>query len=193
MLKIEKTVLPSPEQWEILIEGMRNPKNSWDRMDSYMTHITDEETMNEAPFEFFIGEADQELMETLAKGGPVHGKYLRMIPVWVTLTAPLYFWKEFDTYKIGTVRNSCSTMHKIDAKEFTFEDFSCEHLCYDYPDLITLIDSEYADELKNVTSYHYRNALQHTIDALNSARDHYLIAKNRPMRNEAYRKEAMKR
>lgn len=91
MLKIEKTVIPSPEQWEIIIEGMRNPKNSWHKIDSYMTHVTDEETMVDVPFEFFIGEADQELMETLAKGGPVHGKYLRMIPVWVTLSAPLYW------------------------------------------------------------------------------------------------------
>ena len=128
MLKIEKFVTASPEQWEIIIEGMRNPKNSWDRMDSYATHIEDPETLETADYAYFIGPNDQTLMETLAKGGPVHAKYRRMIPVWLTLTAPLYWWKEFDTYKVGTVANSCSTMHKIHSKEFTFEDFSREHL-----------------------------------------------------------------
>ena len=120
MLKIEKTVTASPEQWEIIIEGMRNPMNSWDRMDS----IPDEYF---GPG-FYIGENDHSLMMRLANGGSVHAKYRRMIPVYVTLTAPLYWWKEFDTYKVGTVANSCSTMHKIQAKEFTLEDFSIEHL-----------------------------------------------------------------
>lgn len=132
MLKIEKFVTMSPEQWEIVIEGMRNPMNSWDRSDSYIAHIEDPETLNTADFEFFLGENDHALMTSLAKGGPVHGKYRRMMPVWVTLTAPLYWWKEFDTYKVGTVANSCSTMHKIHAKEFTLEDFSLEHL---FPDV----------------------------------------------------------
>lgn len=126
MLKIEKTVLPSPEQWEIIIEGMRNPKNSWDRMDSYATYIENPETGNTAPFEYFIGPKDAGLMETLAKGGPVHAKYRRMIPVLVTVTAPLYWWKEFDTYKVGTTRNSCSTMHKIHVAPFTFDNFSTD-------------------------------------------------------------------
>ena len=128
MLKIEKTVLPSPAQWEIVIEGMRNPKNSWDKSDSYKTHIEDPETLETADFEFFVGEADHDLMESLAKGGAVHAKYRRMIPVFLTINAPLYWWKEFDTYKIGTVANSCSTMHKIHSKEFTMDDFSREHL-----------------------------------------------------------------
>ena len=128
MLKIEKFVLPSPEQWEIVMEGMRNPKNSWDRMDSYVTHIQDDETLETAKFEFFMGDNDYDLAKRLRNGGPVHAKYRRMIPVFVTITAPLYWWKEFDTYKVGTVANSCSTMHKIAAKEFTLEDFSCEHL-----------------------------------------------------------------
>lgn len=128
MLKIEKTVLPSPEQWEIIIEGMRNPMNSWDKSDSYKTHIEDPETLETADFEFFVGEADHDLMESLAKGGAVHAKYRRMIPVFLTINAPLYWWKEFDTYKIGTVANSCSTMHKIHSKEFTMDDFSREHL-----------------------------------------------------------------
>ena len=130
MLKIEKFVTASPEQWEIIIEGMRNPKNSWDRMDSYATHIEDSETLETAPYAYFIGPNDQTLMETLANGGSTHAKYRRMIPVWLTLTAPLYWWKEFDTYKVGTVANSCSTMHKIHAKEFTLEDFSTDHLSY---------------------------------------------------------------
>lgn len=131
MLKIEKFVTMSPEQWEIVIEGMRNPKNSWDRMDSYMTYVEDPETHVTAPFEFFVGENDMKLMENLADGGPVHAKYRRMMPVWVTINAPLYWWKEFDTYKVGTVCNSCSTMHKLTYKEFELADFSCGHLLTD--------------------------------------------------------------
>ena len=128
MLKIEKFVTMSPEQWEIVIEGARNPMNSWDRMDSYATYIEDPETMEKAPYAYFIGENDQKLMENLANGGPVHGKYKRQIPVWVMINAPLYWWKEMDQYKVGTVTNSCSTMHKIHAKGFTLDDFSCEKL-----------------------------------------------------------------
>lgn len=139
MLKIEKTVLPSPEQWEIIIEGMRNPLNSWEKSDSYKTYIENPETLNTADFEFFVGENDLDLMKRLAKGGSVHAKYRRMIPVFVTLTAPLYWWKEFDTYKVGTVCNSCSTMHKIHEREFTLEDFSCDNLLKD--DLLE--DGEY--------------------------------------------------
>lgn len=126
MLKIEKTVLPSPEQWEIIIEGMRNPMNSWDKSDSYKTHVCDTETMQESDFEFFVGEADHKLMMILAKGGAVHAKYRRMIPVMFTLRAPTFWWIEFDTYKIGTVRNSCSKMHKIHVSEFTLDDFAHE-------------------------------------------------------------------
>ena len=128
MLKIEKFVLPSPEQWEIVMEGMRNPMNSWDRMDSYITNVEDYETLETGDSKFIMGDNDYDLTKRLRNGGPVHAKYCRMLPVWVTLTAPLYWWKEFDTYKVGTVANSCSTMHKIHAKEFTMEDFSCEHL-----------------------------------------------------------------
>lgn len=117
MLKINKFVTMSPEQWEIVIEGTRNPKNSWDRMDSEWDQDG-----------FYMGGNDEKLLESLANGGPVHAKYRRMIPVWVTLTAPLYWWKEFDTYKVGTVANSCSTMHKIHAKEFELFDFSFEKL-----------------------------------------------------------------
>ena len=127
MLKIEKFVTASPEQWKIIIEGMRNPMNSWGKMDSYTIYEvdTDDESIGEM---FNMGENDRSLMMNLAKNGPVHAKYRRMIPVWVTLTAPLYWWKEADKYQVGTVTNSCSTMHKIQAKEFTLEDFSYEHL-----------------------------------------------------------------
>ena len=128
MLKIEKFVLPSPEQWEIVIEGMRNPMNSWDRMDSYITNVEDYETLETGNSKFIMGDNDYDLAKRLRDGGSVHAKYRRMIPVFVTITAPLYWWKEFDTYKVGTVANSCSTMHKIHEKEFTIEDFSCEYL-----------------------------------------------------------------
>ena len=122
MLTIEKTVLPSPEQWEIIIEGMRNPMNSWDKMDSETIYF------GQGYSELVIGENDRRLMTSLAKGGAVHAKYRRMIPVFLTINAPLYWWKEFDTYKVGTVANSCSTMHKIHSNEFTLDDFSHEHL-----------------------------------------------------------------
>lgn len=128
MLKIEKFVAPSPEQWGIVMEGMRNPMNSWDRMDSYITNVEDYETLETGNSKFIMGDNDYDLAKRLRDGGPVHAKYRRMIPVWATITAPLYWWKEFDTYKVGTVANSCSTMHKIHDKEFTLEDFSCEHL-----------------------------------------------------------------
>lgn len=128
MLKIENVVLPSPQQWEAIIRGMRNPKNSWNLSDSHMTWIEDQDTFEIAPYEFFVGEKDLDLMKRLRNGGPVHAKYRRMIPVYLDITAPLYWWKEFDTYKLGTVANSCSTMHKIHAKDFTLDDFSCEKL-----------------------------------------------------------------
>lgn len=128
MLKIENVVLPSPEQWEAVIRGMRNPMNSWRKSDSYTTHIGDDETLETASYEYFIGDEDLALATHLAKGGSVHGKFRRMIPVYLDITAPLYWWKEFDTYKIGTVANSCSTMHKIHSKEFDISDFSTEHL-----------------------------------------------------------------
>ena len=128
MLKIEKFVLPSPEQWEIVMEGMRNPMNSWDRMDSYITNVEDYDTLETGNSKFIMGDNDYDLAKRLRNGGSVHAKYRRMIPIFVTITAPLYWWKEFDTYKVGTVANSCSTMHKIHEKEFTIDDFSCEHL-----------------------------------------------------------------
>lgn len=124
MLEITKTVLPSPEQWEIIIEGMRNPMNSWDKSDSGVKawEITDGYTAKY----FALGDADRQLMTNLAKGGAVHAKYRRMIPVMFTVTAPTFWWIEFDTYKVGTVRNSCSKMHKIHVESFTLDNFSHE-------------------------------------------------------------------
>ena len=117
MIKLEHIVLASPEQMKFIIEGMRNPMNSWGKSDS------EYETAG-----FDLGENDRSLMQRLANAGTDHRKFMRMLPVYVRITAPLYWWKEFDTYKVGTVANSCSTMHKIAAKEFTLDDFSCEHL-----------------------------------------------------------------
>lgn len=125
MIKLEYTEVFG---WNAAIRGMRNPMNSWDKSDSYWTHIENPETLNTAPFQFFLGDNDLKLMKSLSKGGDDHGKFLRMINVQVDITAPLYWWKEFDTYKVGTVANSCSTMHKIHAKEFDESDFSIEHL-----------------------------------------------------------------
>jgi hypothetical protein len=118
MIKLEKTNVYG---FEAAIRGMRNPKNSWEKSDSTLVD----------GYKWRMGENDMKLAKTLAGAGTDHGKFLRMINVTVDITAPLYWWKEFDTYKVGTVANSCSTMHKIHAKEFTFDDFSREHLMAD--------------------------------------------------------------
>jgi hypothetical protein len=137
MIKLEKTVLPSAEQWEAVIRGIRNPKNSWARSDSVYCEDT---ACNECPVQdgcpepwdfmdgFVIGPNDIDLMTKLSKAGTDHRKFMRMIAVYVDITAPLYWWKEFDTYKVGTVANSCSTMHKIHERPLTIEDFSCDKL-----------------------------------------------------------------
>lgn len=127
MIKIENTEVYG---WEGCIRGLRNPLNSWHMSDSaYAPVICEDEDLPEYPqYEFKIGEKDLRLMQKLSRAGNDHGKFLRMINVTVDITAPLYWWKEFDTYKVGTVANSCSTMHKIHAKEFTLDDFSHEHL-----------------------------------------------------------------
>ena len=132
MIKIENVVLPYEKQWEAIIRGMRNPLNSWDKSDSIECRDTFCGECNGEclPYTngFIIGSNDFDLMKRLDKAGTEHRKFMRMITVYIDITAPLYWWKEFDTYKIGTVCNSCSTMHKIASKEFTLEDFSCEHL-----------------------------------------------------------------
>ena len=122
MIKIESTEVYG---FEAAIRGMRNPMNSWDRSDSDCKTIIRD---NGKYVEDFIGENDLKLMKNLVKAGSDHSKFMRMITVTCDITAPLYFYKEWDTYKVGTVRNSCSTMHKIDSKEFTLDDFSHEHL-----------------------------------------------------------------
>lgn len=168
MLKIEKFVTMSPAQYDIVIEGMRNPKNSWNRSDSYTTHICDGDTMETADFAWFMGDNDHKLAESLADGGPVHAKYRRMMVVYLTINAPFYWWKEFDTYKVGTVCNSCSTMHKIHSKEFTMDDFSIEHLM-EWKDY----ESE-TKELKPDRLCNFKFYLMDIISALNNARDLYL-------------------
>ena len=129
MLKIENVEVTG---WEHAIRGMRNPKNSWEKSDSgyHNDPIYDEKNpllIHDNPI-FNIGPNDQKLMMTLRDAGTDHRKFMRMITVYLDITAPLYWWKEFDTYKVGTVADSCSTMHKIYAKEFTRDDFSHEHL-----------------------------------------------------------------
>lgn len=136
-IKLENVVLASPEQMEFIIEGMRNPMNSWEKSDSGECNPIDRcyYSCNNVGCEpadhFHLGENDHSLMQRLSNAGTEHRKYMRMMPVYVRITAPLYWWKEFDTYKIGTVANSCSTMHKIAEKEFALEDFSTEHLYFD--------------------------------------------------------------
>ena len=125
MIKLERVVLASPEQMEFIIEGMRNPHNSWDKSDSGYYNQCDECC---SLYDFLIGTNDHSLMQRLANAGTDHRKFMRMIPVYVRITAPLYWWKEFDTYKVGTVANSCSTMHKIQENEFMLLDFSHDHM-----------------------------------------------------------------
>lgn len=140
MIKLENTITPSSEQWRALIMGARNAMNSWDRSDSggctehydciacHAFDPTSGQCNKHILTPFVIGPNDHSLMMKLRNAGTDHRKFMRMITVYVDITAPLYWWKEFDTYKVGTVANSCSTMHKIHAKEFTLEDFSCEKL-----------------------------------------------------------------
>lgn len=140
MIKLEHTVLSSPEQMEFVIEGMRNPMNSWDKSDSKVVR-----TPHNLDDYIDIGKNDVYLMQYLANAGTDHRKFMRMMPVYVRITAPLYWWKEFDTYKVGTVANSCSTMHKIQSKEFMPEDFSTEHLSYQLKQILETIMDELND------------------------------------------------
>ena len=129
MIKIENVEVMG---WEAAIRGMRNPKNSWEKSDSGTKCPYEKEACcGECQQNFCIGPNDKDLMTRLRNAGTDHRKFMRMITVYLDVTAPLYWWKEFDTYKVGTVANSCSTMHKIADKEFTRDDFSCEHLCGD--------------------------------------------------------------
>ena len=127
MISISQTVTPSDEWWYAVIKGVRNPYNSWDKSDSEWRFITvPVQDGFETEYRLFIGENDLALMKKLAQAGNDHGKFLRMLPVITTINAPLYWWKEMDTYKIGTVADSCSTMHTITSKRFTADDFSID-------------------------------------------------------------------
>lgn len=192
MVKFENTEVVG---WEAAIRGMRNPKNSWDRSDSDFNctkgHcdgcyyekklIYKEESDIYAPgyycnfSKILIGPNDLKLMQSLCKAGSVHRKFMRMINVYVDITAPLYWWKEFDTYKVGTVANSCSTMHKIAEKEFTLDDFSHEHLIDDIHD--THDTHSYASNIS--VCYDYTGVLENIIEVLNNARERYLETKDK--------------
>ena len=177
MLKIENTEVTG---WEAAIRGMRNPMNSWKKSDSFFCgspeccYSNDQCNPGCAGYDqgFNIGEADLDLMTRLRNSGTDHRKFMRMITVYLDITAPLYWWKEFDTYKVGTVANSCSTMHKIAAKEFTLDDFSCEHLNDDC--MSCEVNGE--DHFYPLSSL---GVLKITIDALNYWRRRYLATKNK--------------
>lgn len=131
MITIEKTRVSGIEE---AIRGMRNPMNSWKQSDSDWEFVEDPAIINpDDQVKFILGDKDEELMLKLNAAGTSHSKYRRMIAVWVDITAPLYWWKEFDTYKVGTVANSCSTMHKLASRDLTLSDFSWDHLIYDEP------------------------------------------------------------
>lgn len=185
MLKLENTEIVG---WEHAIRGMRNPKNSWDRSDSCTKGSVWCNEFCGKPIPtcdkesgLCVGPNDHNLMSQLAEGGPVHAKYRRMIAVYVDITAPLYWWKEFDTYKVGTVANSCSTMHKIADKEFTLDDFSCERL----------IDEDDADLVIGDVVPH--TTLECVIMALNFYRNKFLEAQKKPMKEESKRAGLVKK
>ena len=176
MIKIENVVLPSAEQWEAVIRGMRNPMNSWEKSDSHSCgtcgdcdNCIDYEN---CPYGYdylktIVGPNDLDLMKRLCNAGTDHRKFMRMITVYLDITAPLYWWKEFDTYKVGTVANSCSTMHKIHTKKFELSDFSCEHLFHNVNDTEMWLDIDFF------------NVLDNTIFYLNKARELYLDTKDK--------------
>lgn len=174
MIEIRETEIYG---WGAAIRGMRNPMESWGKSDSY--HVRDEDSL-------LVGDADLALMVRLANAGPDHGKFLRMITVTADILAPLYWWKEFDTYKVGTVVNSCSTMHSIHKKEFTLDDFSHEHLLciddpgalFDYPCIVRKPSN--ANELVNGECVSAAlECLKLTIDVLNTYRHRYIRSKNK--------------
>lgn len=185
MLKIENTEVLG---WEHAIRGMRNPKNSWEKSDSGVcaTHglahcadcvYTDCHADDvEISTKYILGSNDLNLMTTLRNAGTDHRKFMRMITVYLDITAPLYWWKEFDTYKVGTVANSCSTMHKIAAKEFTLEDFSHEHLNSKdhHRDWITSAVVDEDETFLHKVWATPLDILKFTIEMLNSYRIEYL-------------------
>ena len=169
MIKLEHVVLASPEQMEFIIEGMRNPMNSWDKSDSRYSCLCMNDKRDCPLGPYIVGENDHSLMQRLANAGTDHRKFMRMMPVYVRITAPLYWWKEFDTYKVGTVANSCSTMHKIQEKEFTLEDFSCEHL-----------DRFVEDTGGDIAPvWDFKKPMEYSIEMLNKARTKFLETKDK--------------
>lgn len=160
MIKIENVDVYG---WEAAIRGMRNPMNSWSKSDS--SYFYSESSYPHSGEFVRIGKNDLVLMKSLIKAGSDHRKFLRFINVTCDITAPLYWWKEFDTYKVGTVRNSCSTMHTIAKKEFTLDDFSYEHL-FQYDTNMTPTDK-------------YLYCLEYAVEVLNEARKKYLETKNK--------------
>ena len=139
--------------WEPAVRGMRNPMNSWDKSDSYFNGST-----------FYIGPNDLDLMKRLRDAGTDHRKFMRMIVVYCDITAPLYWWKEFDTYRQGVEKNSCSTMHKIHVKEFTLEDFSCERMtdgCVDVlNDMVDALNFERNNYRETQDKRYWENLIQ---------------------------------
>lgn len=169
MIRIEQTEVVG---WEPAIRGMRNPMNSWDKSDSRHESAESRITLDEKlelfakGDKFIIGPNDLALMKKLAQAGTDHRKFMRMIVVCCDITAPLYWWKEFDTYKVGTVANSCSTMHKITGKELTLEDFSYEHLTESMP-------------IGGVCVHRFLDSLKYTVTELNIARRLYNETKDK--------------
>lgn len=158
--------------WEHAIRGMRNPMNSWEKSDSEFSVCECEQWPHDIKKSLVeLGPNDLDLMKRLRNAGTDHRKFMRMITVYLDITAPFYWWKEFDTYKVGTVANSCSTMHKIAEKEFTLEDFSCEHLINES---VTEETIEY-----NPTDLWFHGHLFNTVRMLNNARERYLKTKDR--------------
>lgn len=179
MIKIEKTDIHG---WEAAIRGARNSFNSWDKSDSeYLScfeanaenrtrHTVCKDSWKIQSGVYHVGDADLALMKKLAKAGPSHAKYRRFITVTMDVTGPLYWWKEMDTYKVGTVGNSCSTMHKIADKEFELEDFSCEHLS---------IFREHSMYVPNEYHFSSKDLLDLEIQVLNQCREKYIKSKKR--------------
>lgn len=194
MIKLENVVLASPEQMEFIIQGMRNSMNSWEKSDSgvclkslpcHSCHENRNDCKKNIDSGYVLGENDRSLMQRLAKAGTDHRKFMRMMPVYVRITAPLYWWEEFDTkfplYKVGTVMNFCSTMHKIAEKEFTLDDFSCEHLISDWigdnNDAIWYKDPPKNGSIECPMIFSPLDALRITIGVLNTNREAYLKTK----------------
>lgn len=155
--------------WGAAIRGMRNPMNSWEKSDSFWNSKFNYNTGNP---DWRVGPNDFDLMKRLRNAGTDHRKFMRMITVYVDITAPLYWWKEFDTYKVGTVANSCSTMHKIAEKEFTLGDFSYEHLNDDCM-ACDIVFGDHSDELTSL------DILKYTIEGLNYWRRRYITTKDK--------------